>query len=92
MTNYNVQKTNIAIIKRSSCNKSFELELKNGVTVLVVDNSTSYESAWFLYIGCELVIGDVTSYQVARAICDIAQDTKDNLCREFGLGYLPEFA
>jgi len=81
---YNIQKTVDEIQKRMANNKSLELKLKNGVTVSITDNSTPYEAGWFLYIGCDLVMGDTTVNFIAEVICSIAVDTKENLRKQFG--------
>lgn len=82
-TTYDITRTAAAITAKIKGKQSIELKLKNDVTVLIGRGGYGPEE-YSLYLGCELVVGDVPINTVAKLVCQIASDTKENLRNEFG--------
>lgn len=80
---YNINKTAQAIQEKLGKEQSTTLTLKNGVKVIIGRGGYGADE-YMLYLGCELVVGDVSISMIAKLVCQIAEDTMENLRKQFG--------
>ena len=72
----------LVLIKLDS-KSSATISMKNGATAIIV-NPSGAEDGWFLYLGCELVVGDTVFEHVVYQLCIQSDRSKDDLEAEFG--------
>ena len=62
-----IERTGSAILSKLGDNRSVEITLKNGIEIIVAQNSDGYT----LYKGCELICGDAPLNLIAKCMIEM---------------------